>query len=97
MRNLRLIEERKKEEGRRKNEEGRRKKEEGRRKREEGRRKKEEGRRKKEEGRRNLQLTFSAIKNVLIVLAVAIEGRSLKKEEKLYRKVDDRKHKLRKF
>ncbi|WP_190663426.1 hypothetical protein [Microcoleus vaginatus] len=96
VRNLRLIEERKKEEGRRKKEEGRRKKEEGRRKKEEGRRKREEGRGKKEEGRRNLQLTFSAIKNVLIVLAVAIEGRSLKKK-KLYRKVDDRKHKLRNF
>ena len=64
-----------------------------------GRRKKEEGRRKKEEGRRKAQSSahVSAIKNVLIVLAVAIEGRSLKKEEKLYRKVDDRKHKLRNF
>jgi len=39
-----------------------------------GRRKKEEGRRKKEEGRRKAQSSahVSAIKNVLIVLAVAL-------------------------
>ncbi|MEG4217651.1 hypothetical protein QUA27_19455 [Microcoleus sp. Pol14C6] len=55
------------------------------RKKEEGRRKKKEGRRKKEEGRRKAQSSahVSAIKNVLIVLAVAIEGRSLKKREAL--------------
>ncbi|MEG4207589.1 sugar ABC transporter ATP-binding protein, partial [Microcoleus sp. Pol7_A1] len=46
------------------------KKEEGRRKKEEGRRKKEEGRRKKEEA---VIAMVSAIKNVLTVLAVAID------------------------
>jgi hypothetical protein len=51
--------------------EGRRKKEEGRRKKAEGRRKKEEGRRKKEEP---VIARVSAIKNVLTVLAVAIQA-----------------------
>ena len=65
-------------EGRRKKAEGRRQKAEGRRKKAEGRRQKAEGRSPMEVGRRKKEepviARVSAIKNVLTVLAVAIQA-----------------------